>query len=176
MVLDDECKLRKEERLSDYECSITKSYQKSSNRRYNQVPQLGEQPNQSIPPLIVLSKENEATTEFVMESALTKAQLLGQVEIPKHQGSERKPFKMDEPLMWSELVEILPTRMWELHRWYTKESADGLIMFAARIKNEDFYRGPDDVWIEFEGLWFLYHQDALDKPLLSVFCMSKVKE
>ncbi|RLN03808.1 uncharacterized protein C2845_PM13G07650 [Panicum miliaceum] len=66
--------------------------------------------------------------------------------------------------------------MRELHRWYLKESRDGTIMFAARIKNEHFHLGPDDVWIEFEIPWFLYHQDALDKSLLSIFCMSKVQE
>ncbi|XP_039778522.1 BTB/POZ and MATH domain-containing protein 2-like [Panicum virgatum] len=34
----------------------------------------------------------------------------------------------------------------------------------------------DDVWIELENLWDLYHQDALDKSLLSAFCMMKVQE
>jgi len=36
--------------MSDYDRSITKSWKKKSNRRYNQAPQLGEQPKQSIPP------------------------------------------------------------------------------------------------------------------------------
>ena len=31
--------------------------------------------------------------------------------------------------------------------------------------------GLDDLWIYFENLYDLYHQDALDKSLLSVFCM-----
>ena len=66
------CEPRKKERLSDYDRSITKSYEKKGNRRYNQVPQLGEQPNQTIPPLKVLSKEDEATTQFVEETRLTK--------------------------------------------------------------------------------------------------------
>ena len=68
--------------MSDYDHSITKSWEKKSNRRYNQVPQLSEQPKQSVPPLVVLSKEDEATAEFVKETNLTKAQLLGQEKIP----------------------------------------------------------------------------------------------
>ena len=35
--------------MSDYDRSITKSWEKKSNQRYNQVPQLGEQPKQSVP-------------------------------------------------------------------------------------------------------------------------------
>ena len=90
--------------MSDYDRSITKSWEKKSNRRYNQVPQLGEQPKQSVPPLVVLSKEDEATAEFVKEMNLTKTQLLGQEKIPVHQGAGRKPFVLGEPLMWPELI------------------------------------------------------------------------
>ena len=76
------------------------------NRR--QVPQLGEQPKQTIPPLQVLSKENEATAQFVEETHLTKGQLK---EVPIHGGSGRKPFVLGEPLMWPELIDMLPMRM-----------------------------------------------------------------
>ena len=68
----------KQKLMSDYDRSITKSWEKKSNRRENQrVPQLREQPNQMLPPLVVLLKEDEATAEFVKETNLTKAQLLG---------------------------------------------------------------------------------------------------
>jgi hypothetical protein len=69
------CQPRAKETMSNYDSSITKSYQKKSNHRYNQISQLGEQPKQSIPPLKVLSKEDEATAEFVVETNLTKGQL-----------------------------------------------------------------------------------------------------
>ena len=49
------------ELLSDYDRQITKSYEKPCNHRFNQVPQLGQQPNQTIPPLKVLSKKDEGT-------------------------------------------------------------------------------------------------------------------
>jgi hypothetical protein len=49
-------------------------------------------------------------------------------------------------------------------------------MFAAWVKHTNLYRGLTDVWIEFVSLWFLYHQDVLDKsfvtkvfPLISIF-------
>ena len=40
-----------------------------------------------VPPLVVLSKEDEATAEFVKETNLTKGQLLGD-EILLHPGHE----------------------------------------------------------------------------------------
>ena len=45
-------------------------------------------------------------------------------------------------------------------------------MLAARIKHTHFYRGMDDIWIDFDHFLFLFHQDALDKSLVSVsvFC------
>ena len=73
--LDIMCQPRKNERLSDYGHSITKSWEKKGNPRYNQVLQLRKQPNQMIPPLKVLLEEDETTAQFVEETGLTKAQL-----------------------------------------------------------------------------------------------------
>ena len=84
--------------LSDYDLQITKSLEKKSNHRRNQVPQLGQQSKQSITPLKVISEKDAATAQFVLESGLTKAQLQG-VEIEVHLGTNKKPFKFGEPLM-----------------------------------------------------------------------------
>ena len=73
--------------------------------------------------------------------------------------------------MWPELIDMLPTRMCELHQWYMKASVEGYVMLAARIKYIYFHRGMDDVWIDFDNLWFLNHQDALDKSLVNAFAM-----
>ena len=118
---------------------------KKSNCRYNQVPQLGEQPKQRVPDLKVLSKEDEGIAEFVSEIGLSKAQLQGKEKARVHEGSDIKPFVLGEPLMWPELIDRLPTRMRELHKWYMKYSSEGNIMFTARIKDSHFHRGMDDV-------------------------------
>jgi len=116
------CQPKQKELMSDYDRSITKSWEKKSNRWKNQtIPQLGEQPNQTVPPLKVLSKEDEATSQFVEEMHLTKGQLQGD-EIAIHPGAGRKPFLMGQPLMCSELIDMLPMRMCELHQWYMKAS------------------------------------------------------
>jgi hypothetical protein len=105
------CQSKKKQPLSDYDSSITKSWEKKSNRRYNQVLQLGEQPEQTVPTLKVLSKEDEAITEFVLETGLSKAQLQGKEKGPVHEGSGRKPFVLGEPLMWPELKNILQRKI-----------------------------------------------------------------
>ena len=40
------------------------------------------------------------------------------------------------------------------HQWYLKACAEGYIMLAARIKHTHFYRGMDDIWIDFDHFWF----------------------
>ena len=52
-----------------------------------------------------------------------------------------------------------------------QSKAKGLEMFPSRIKDEHFWRGADDVYVEFVALFDLYHQDALHKCLMSVWCM-----
>ena len=84
----------------------------------------------------------------------------------------KKKFVLGEPLIWPELLLFLPMRMAELHKWYAVQSkANELEIFPARIKDEHFWRGADDVYIEFAALYDLYHQDALHKSLMSVWCM-----
>jgi hypothetical protein len=52
-----------------------------------------------------------------------------------------------------------------------RATADGDLMFTARVKDNDLHRWLADVWIELMRFWFLYHQDALDKSLIGVFVM-----
>ena len=148
------------------------------NRRLNAktIPQLGEQSKQSIPPLIVPreecpdeSRDPLTMAGMILQTDLTRAQLLGEA-LQNARG--KKKFVLGEPLIWPELLPFLPTRMAELHKWYAVQSkANELEMFPARIKDEHFWRGADDVYIKFAALYDLYHQDALHKSLVSVWCM-----
>ena len=91
------CQPKQKEQLSDYDRSITKSWEKKSNRQYNQVPQLEQQLKQMIPPLKVLSKEDEAIPEFVVETGLSKDQLLGKEK------SELTKGRAENHLNWGNL-------------------------------------------------------------------------
>ena len=78
---------------------------------------------------------------------------------------------MREPLVRPQLVPHLPMKMYAFHKWYMEAVVDGWIMFAAWVQDHDYFRGLDDIWIEFESLWYLYHQDALDKSLISAWVL-----
>ena len=162
----------KKQRDSDYERQIKKSYSNPENRKSSAktVPQLGEQAKQSVPPLKVLSKEEQILADFMRTTGLTREQILG-APIEAHQGGGQKPFVMGEPLIWPELIPLLPTRMRQFHEWYMKASADGTVALAARVRNEHFHRGVNDIIIDLDAFHLLFHQDALDKGLISCWCM-----
>ena len=81
-------------------------------------------------------------------------------------------YKYREPLLRTkEEVKKLPTKMRKLHNWYMAASRRGHKYITARIKDEHFFRGSDEVHIEFEELFFLYNQKEMDKSLVSCYCL-----
>ena len=161
-------KLEPKKLPSDYERQIRKNNQK---RKGRPVPQLGEQSKQSVPDLKVLSDSEMVMIDFVVQTNLTKAQLRGEDDIPTAPLAARKPFELGQPLMWPALINHLPTKMHALHRWYLKAFAEGQMVISALVKDEHYFRGTDEIMIFFEEFCYLYHQDALDKSLLSAWVL-----
>ena len=50
----------------------------------------------------------------------------------------------------------------------SKEGKDSLMV---GIKDEHYFSGDEEMFIEFEELFQLYNQDALDKSLVSCYCL-----
>ena len=73
-----------------------------------------------------------------------------------HIGNEMEPFHRDDDEAF--LADIIGTGT----HHYEED---------ARIKHTHFYRGMDYIWIDFDHFWILFHQDALDKSLVSVWSM-----
>ena len=69
---------------SDYECSIGMSYDNNSKepKKWKQVPQVGEQDVQSIPPLKVFS-DKDVYNDIVSNLDTSVAQFIGGADIPK---------------------------------------------------------------------------------------------
>ena len=40
-------------------------------------------------------------------------------------------------------------------------------MFGVHYKDEHFFHGDDIIWIDFEEIFQLYHQDAVDVSLIA---------
>ena len=68
-------------------------------------------------------------------------------------------------------VKDLPTRMYQLHQWYmniTKISNRESLM--VQVKKDHYYH-QKLVTVEYSKLFQLYNQDALDKSIVSCYCL-----
>jgi hypothetical protein len=83
----------------------------------------------------------------------------------------RKPkFIMGGPLVSKERLEELPTNMCYLHAWYMNEAKNGRIMIVASVPRE-YYGRPKEIHVDFDELFQMYNCDALDKSLMSCYCL-----
>jgi len=140
---------------------------RSSSASGKTVPQLGEQEKQSIPPLQVLPLLPEY--EVIAKSmGMTVDQLLGKEDIPKADLAWK--FVLGQPLVRPERVPLLPTQMRRLHEWYMEVTKTGRSMLMVKFKNEHYFR-EGELIIELEELFQLYNQDALDKSIVSCYCL-----
>jgi hypothetical protein len=149
--------------ISDYDRTLQRAYHKKS----KPVPQLGEQPNQEVEPLV--TGEDFGITEFISDTGLTVDQLVGGAPIPKAEVAYK--FELGKPLIKPEQLQSLPTQMYKFHKRYMEMSAKGREMFGARKRNPDFLQGEDVLWIDFKDLFDLYQLDALDVSLLSAWIL-----
>ena len=80
-------------------------------------------------------------------------------------------YARGQPFVELEEVNKLPTRMYELHQWYmdiTKISNRDSLMVNV---NEEHYYHKKAVTVEYSELFQLYNKDALDKSIVSCYCM-----
>ena len=75
-----------------------------------------------------------------------------------------------KPLVRPDEEELLPTQMRKLHQWYLREVNAGRESLMVKVKPEHYFHG-NDVWIEFPEIFQLFNQDALDKSLVSCYCL-----
>nr|AAN34957.1 Putative TNP2-like transposable element [Oryza sativa Japonica Group]AAP53085.1 transposon protein, putative, CACTA, En/Spm sub-class [Oryza sativa Japonica Group] len=140
-------------------------------RNFFRVPQLGEQPNQEIEPLVT---GKEMTIEqFITDTGLTTDQLLGVAPIEK--AEVKYMYELGKPLVKPELLQSLPTQMYKFHQLYMEMSATGREMIGARIRDTDFLQGDDILWINFRGIYELYQLDALDVSIMSCWILMEIQ-
>nr|CAE04298.2 OSJNBa0083I11.8 [Oryza sativa Japonica Group] len=154
-------------KLSDYERTL----KKASSGKSKPIPQLGEQPNQEIEPLVT---GKEMTIEqFITDTGLTTDQLLGVAPIEK--AEVKYMYELGKPLVKPELLQSLPTQMYKFHQLYMEMSATGREMIGARIRDTDFLQGDDILWINFRGIYELYQLDALDVSIMSCWILMEIQ-
>ena len=90
---------------------------------------------------------------------------------PLREEEIKQKYVRGQPLVEPEDVNKLPTRMYELHQWYmdiTKRSNRESLM--VNVKKDDYYH-EKAVSVEYSELFQLYNQDALDKSIVSCYCL-----
>jgi hypothetical protein len=139
------------------------------------VAQLGEQTVQSIAPLKVnTGKQQEVTDEQIAlaaELGFTIEEFMNQFGLPDHV-FERRKYVPGEPMVTDEEEKLLSTQMRHLHQWYITEAIPfNMPGFWIPVKRDYFDNGTGDLWIANEELFQLFHQLALDKSIVSLYCL-----
>ena len=138
------------------------------------VSQLGMQAGQSVAPLRVYA--SGAQTEIgkqaqeigISVSALRTLQSGGTIGF----GELARQYVRGQPLIDSSHLRLLPARMHQLHDWYMSYTAnnDGDYIYA-KIQKSHYGPGDDELHIELPELFQLFNFDALDKSIVSAYCL-----
>ena len=118
---------------------------------------------------MVITEEHIEQAERLM---ITVGQLLDIEPMSQLREEEIKwKYVRGQPLVEPDEVKNLPTRMYELHQWYiniTKISNRESLM--VNVKEEHYFH-EKAVSVEYLELFQLYNQDALDKSIVSCYCL-----
>ena len=90
---------------------------------------------------------------------------------PLREDEIKRKYVHGQPLVKPDEVKKLPTSMYELHQWYmdiTKISNRESLMVQVK---EDHYFNKKALSIEYSELFQLFNQDALDKSIVSCYCL-----
>ena len=116
--------------------------------------QLGEQPVQSVPPLKVF---DEKAVESSRQSTIDYP--IAEVVYQFVQGKDLV-----------ENIRSLPTCMRNLNAWYTNATKRGIDCIMVRVKDEHYFQ-EYSVSIDFLELFQLYNLRAIDKSIISCYCL-----
>ena len=90
---------------------------------------------------------------------------------PLREEEIKRKYVRGQPLVKPDEVKNLPTRMYKLHQWYmniTKISNRESLM--VNVKEEHYYH-EKALAVKYSELFHLYNQDALDKSIVSCYCL-----
>ena len=108
---------------------------------------------------------------FLKESNLAAAQIAGGEDIPKADVVVKWTYELSKSLVPPEVVSVLPTQMYKLHQHYMRTMADCIFMQGAKIKDDDFLWGEAIIWINWEEVYQLFHQEDLDISMVGLWVL-----
>ena len=108
---------------------------------------------------------------FLSETGLTLEEATGHVEAKIPVARTITPFQHGKPFVTEEEEKSLGTQMFNLHRWYLRMAKDEGKMFGVKYRDHDFFRGEDDFWVYFQNLYHIYHRQALDASIITIWVL-----
>ena len=93
------------------------------------------------------------------------------VQFEKAEVVQTLKYANGKPFVTHEELDCLPTMMRQLHEWYLEACKDGTNNIFVGIKNEHFFNGVQELFVEFEEIFQLYNQATLDKTIVSCYCL-----
>ena len=136
------------------------------------------QQKQSIEPLVVLNQEHQGFLGFLQSTKLTTEQITGASNQDLDPLKEypiapvvRWKYKEGTSLVPPDVVDLLPTQIRRLHDLYMKTMRDCNFMQGAKIGDEDFFHGEAIIWLDWEEVYQLYHQDALNNYIVTLWLL-----
>ena len=83
----------------------------------------------------------------------------------------KRKYVCGQPLVHPDKVKDLPMRMYELHQWYMNMTKiSNRVSLMVNVKEEHYFHGKA-LPVEYSELFQLYNQDALDKSIVSCYCL-----
>ena len=101
---------------------------------------------------------------------VTVAELLGSEDDKLPTANVVPTYVPGKPFVSEQKLKQLPIQIRNLHQWYLREVKGVRIMIVAKVRQEYFFR-PEEVHVDFSELYQLYNFDALDKSLMSCYCL-----
>ena len=137
---------------------------------WEKIAQLGEQANQSFPPLKVSSDIIANNSRMVpgynnLDDYLPDDEHYEFLEVDEHKYHYGKPLVKDE--------KSLTTMMRRFHDWYMKtcRESGGTNTLYLRVKEEHDLVGIDFLTVPFEEFFQWFNQKALDKLTVTCYCL-----
>ena len=80
-------------------------------------------------------------------------------------------YEIGKTLVPPEVVSFLATQMYKPHQHYMRTMADCIFMQGAKIKDDDFLWGEAIIWINWEEIYQLFHQEDLDISMVGLWVL-----
>ncbi|KAK1612186.1 hypothetical protein QYE76_035859 [Lolium multiflorum] len=168
-----ETRMKRPELRADYDRSLGQSSRASKEAK--KVAQLGQQDKQSIPHFVVQSYDDPETASMIEREARAQG---ASVEYEDYYPTAEvvNKYRYGHDLVKPGELARLGTQMRRLHEWYLRACRRSDRYLTVYLRDEHYFRGREEINLEFEELFQLFNQDALDKAVISCYYLMKKLE